>query len=172
MIFTCLAMAVCVVFLLALYRTFSGLPVPFCIDLAVSKCLEQKKYTFYPKITRAVQKKIYTSCFMLVMAARFSMASCLAPKLAKSSVRHHFQLTFHSQATKEGFLSRLDRVKLRLFSGGGKVDKYCLLTSLLDLLEGRLSGLLRLVCMNCILCSWHNVMRDIIVLSVTIIEIP
>ena len=34
-------MAELVVFLLALYRTFSGLPVPFCIDLAVSKCLEQ-----------------------------------------------------------------------------------------------------------------------------------
>ena len=42
--FARLAMAARVVFLLALYKTFSGVPVPFCIDLAVSsKCLEQKK---------------------------------------------------------------------------------------------------------------------------------
>ena len=43
--------------------------------------------------------------------------------------------------TKEGFLSELDQAKLQLFpAGGGTVDNYCLLTSLLDSLEGRLSG--------------------------------
>ena len=77
---------------------------------------------------------------MLVMAARSSMASCPAPKRAIGSARHYFQLTFHSQATKEGFHSKLNRAKLRLFLGGGTVDNYCLLTSLLDSLEGRLSG--------------------------------
>ena len=42
--------------------------------------------------------------------------------------------------TKEGFLSRLDRAKHRLFPGGGTADNYRLLTGLLDLLESRLSG--------------------------------
>ena len=74
---------------------------------------------------------------MLVVVARSSMILVQAPKWAKSSVRHHFQL---SQVTKEGFLSRLDRAKLRLFPGGGTVDNYCLLTGLLDSLVGRLSG--------------------------------
>ena len=77
---------------------------------------------------------------MLVMAAHSSTASCSAPKQAKSGVQHHFQLTFHSQVTKEGFPSKLDLAKLRFFPGGGMVDNYCLLNSLLDLLEGRLSG--------------------------------
>ena len=77
---------------------------------------------------------------MLVMAARSSMASSSAPKRAKSGVRHHLQLTFPSQATKEGFLSRLDWAKQRLFPGVGTVGNYRLLTSLLDSLEGRLSG--------------------------------
>ena len=31
------------------YKTY-GFPVPFCIDLAVSKCLEQKNSPSYPKI--------------------------------------------------------------------------------------------------------------------------
>ena len=39
-----------VVVLLDLDRTFSGLPVPFCIDLAVSKCLEQKIHHSLSKI--------------------------------------------------------------------------------------------------------------------------
>ena len=76
---------------------------------------------------------------MLVMAAHYSMASYPAPNRAKSSVRHHLQLTFPSQATKEGFLSRLDWAKQRLFPGGGTVDNYRLLTSLLDMLKGKLS---------------------------------
>ena len=93
-------MAELVVFLLALYRTFSGLPVHFCIDLAVSKCLEQ---TILLKNKKSSPEKKYTSCFMLVIAAGSSMASSSAPKRAKSGVQHHLQLTFPSQATKEGF---------------------------------------------------------------------
>ena len=46
----------------------------------------------------------------------------------------------NSFPTKEGFLSRLDRAKHRLFPGGGTADNYRLLTGLLDLLESRLSG--------------------------------
>ena len=52
-IFACLAMAITH----GLWLSCSGLPVPFCIDLAVSKCLEQKNLPFYPKIKRAVRKK-------------------------------------------------------------------------------------------------------------------
>ena len=74
---------------------------------------------------------------MLVMAALSSMVSSSAPKRAKSGV---LQLTFPSQATKEGFLSRLDWAKQWLFPGVGTVGNYRLLTSLLDSLEGRLSG--------------------------------
>ena len=91
-----------------------------------------KKINLLSKNNTSSPKKKYTSCFMLVLAARSSTASCPAPKRAKGGVRHHFQLTFYSQATKEGFLSKLNRDKLRLFPGGGTVDNYCLLTSLLD----------------------------------------
>ena len=56
-IFTCLAMAECVVFVLALYITFSGLPVPFCIDLAILKCLEQKQYSILSKILMSSPRK-------------------------------------------------------------------------------------------------------------------
>ena len=95
-------MAELVVSLLALYRTFSGLPVHFCIDLAVSKCLEQKKYTILFKNKTSSPEKKNTTFFMLVMAAGSSMASSSAPKRPKSGVQHHLQLTFPSQATKEG----------------------------------------------------------------------
>ena len=71
------------------------------------------------------------------MAAHTSTASCPVPKQTKSGVFSDIPL---SQATKEGFLSKLDRAKLRLFPRGGTVDNHCLLTSLLDSLEGRLSG--------------------------------
>ena len=98
-----------------------------------------KKYTILFKNETSSPEKKYTSCFMLVMAARSSTASNSAPKRAKSGVRHRLQLTFPSQVTKEGFLSRLDRAKQRLFRIG-MVDNYRLLTSLLDSLEGRLSG--------------------------------
>ena len=56
-IFACLAMAITH----GLWLSFSGLPVPFCIDLAVSKCLEQKNLPFYPKIKRAVRKRKKTA---------------------------------------------------------------------------------------------------------------
>ena len=65
------------------------------------------------------------------------MASCLTPKRAKCSVRHHLQLSFPSQATKEALLARLDRAKQRMFPEGGTVDNYRLLTCLLDVLEGQ-----------------------------------
>ena len=45
----------------------------------------------------------------------------------------------NSFPTKEGFLSRVDRAKHRLFPRGGTADNYRLLTGLLDLLESRLS---------------------------------
>ena len=68
------------------------------------------------------------------------MASCPTPKRAKCSVRHHVQLSFPSQATKESFLARLDRAKQRMFPEGGTVDNYRLLTCLLDALEGQAVG--------------------------------
>ena len=68
------------------------------------------------------------------------MASCPTPKRAKCSVRHHLQLSFPSQATKEAFLARLDRAKQRMFPEGGTVDNYRLLTCLLDALEGQAVG--------------------------------
>ena len=71
-----------------------------------------------PKITQAVRKeKKKTSCFMLVMAVRSSTTSSPAPKRAKRGVRHHLQLTLHSQATKEGFLSRRDQAKKQCYPG-------------------------------------------------------
>ena len=94
--------------------------------------LRTKKYTILFKNKMSSLEKKYTSCFMLVMAERSSTASSSAPKWAKSGVRHHLQLTFPSQATKEGFLSRLDRAKQRLFPQVGTVDNYRLLTSPLD----------------------------------------
>ena len=68
------------------------------------------------------------------------MASCPTPKRAKCSMRHHLQLSFPSQATKEAFLARLDRAKQRMFPEGGTVDNYRLLTCLLDALEGQAVG--------------------------------
>ena len=68
------------------------------------------------------------------------MASCPTPKRAKCGVRHHLQLSFPSQATKEAFLARLDRAKQRMFPEGGTVDIYRLLTGLLDALEGQAVG--------------------------------
>ena len=108
-------MAERVVFLLALYRTFSGLPVPFCIDFAISKCLEQKIHHSIHK-TSSPKKKIHQLFYASNGGMFFYDFS--APKRAKSGVRHHLLLTFPSQVTKEGFLSRLDRAKQRLFPGG------------------------------------------------------
>ena len=68
------------------------------------------------------------------------MASCPTPKRAKCSVRHHLQLSFPSQGTKEAFLARLDRAKQRMFPEGGTVDNYRLLTGLLGALEGQAVG--------------------------------
>ena len=68
------------------------------------------------------------------------MASCPTPKRAKCSVRHHLQLSFPSQATKEALLARLDRAKQRMFPECGTVDNYRLLTCLLDVLEGQAVG--------------------------------
>ena len=68
------------------------------------------------------------------------MASCPTPKRAKCSVRHHLQLSFPSQATKEAFLARLDRAKQRMFPEGGTIDNCRLLTCLLDALEGQAVG--------------------------------
>ena len=55
-------------------------------------------------------------------------------------VRHHLQLSFHSQAMKEAFHARLDHAKQRLFSEGSSVDNYRLFTGLLDVLYGRVTG--------------------------------
>ena len=55
-------------------------------------------------------------------------------------MRHHLQLSFPSQATKEAFLARLDRAKQRMFPEGGTFDNYRLLTCLLDALEGQAVG--------------------------------
>ena len=75
------------------------------------------------------------------MASQFSStSSCPTPKRAKLGVRHHLQLSFHSQAMEEAFLAMLDRAKQCLFPEDGTVDNYHLFTGHLDVLDGRVTG--------------------------------
>ena len=55
-------------------------------------------------------------------------------------VRHHLQVSFHSQAMEEAVLARLHRAKQCLFLEGGTIDNDRPFTSLLDALDGRVTG--------------------------------
>ena len=71
------------------------------------------------------------------MASR-GQTSCPTPKRPKSNARLRLQVSFPNTERKDLFSARLERTKQHLFPEvGGNVDNYCLLSGLLDCLEGR-----------------------------------